>query len=240
MTEPAWRERVRALCELYRLPAGGEASLSAILELLDRDPLAPSTVTDPARAVDVHLADSLVALTLEPVRRARTILDVGSGAGFPGLPLAVARPDASVALLESNGRKCEFLERAVRAAALVNVEVVHARAEEFAGAFDVVTARALAPLAVLAEYAAPLLVDSGTLVAWRGHRQVEQEISAARAADELGLKIGEIARVQPFTDAQAHYLHLMSKVRPTPDRFPRRPGVARRRPLGAPSDRSRR
>jgi 16S rRNA (guanine527-N7)-methyltransferase len=225
---------------LYELPVEASDALIAVLELLASDPLAPSTVTDPGVAVDVHLADSLVALALEPVRSAGTILDVGSGAGFPGLPLAVALPDVSVSLLESNGRKCEFLERAAGAAGAKNVVVVNGRAEELEGEFDVVTARALAPLAVVAEYAAPLLVRDGTLVAWRGHREPEQETSAAAAAEELGLAVGEIRQVQPFPHAEARYLHLMSKVRPTPPRFPRRPGVARKRPLGRASDRERR
>jgi 16S rRNA (guanine527-N7)-methyltransferase len=240
LTAVDWHTRVRELCALYELPSNAERSLVALLDLLADDPLAPTTVTAPEAAVDAHLADSLVALELEPARSARTILDIGSGAGFPGLPLAVALPDASVSLLESNGRKCEFLKRAVDAAGAENASVVHARAEGFQGAFDVVTARALAPLSVVAEYAAPLLTCGGTLVAWRGHREPEQEISAMQAADELGLSIGEIRQVQPFADVEARYLHLMSKVRPTPPRFPRRLGVARKRPLGRSSDRNRR
>lgn len=240
MTAVYWHARVRELCALYELPQSAERSLVALLDLLANDPLAPSTVTAPEDAVDVHLADSLVALALEPALSARTILDIGSGAGFPGLPLAVALPDANVSLLESNGRKCEFLSRAIDAAGVENAFVVQARAEGFQGAFDVVTARALAPLPVVAEYAAPLLACGGTLIAWRGKREPEQEISAMQAADELGLSIGEIRQVQPFAGVDARYLHLMSKVRPTPSRFPRRPGIARKRPLGRASDRNRR
>jgi 16S rRNA (guanine527-N7)-methyltransferase len=240
VTEAAWHARVRSLAALYELRPGATRAFVALLDLLASDPLAPSTVIAPEAAVDVHLADSLVALTLEPVRTARSILDLGSGAGFPGLPLAIALPAARVTLVESNGRKCEFLERAAVAAGVENVVIVNARAEELEGQFDLVTARALAPLSVVAEYAAPLLTDGGTLVAWRGHREPEQEISAIAAADELGLAVGEIRRVQPFPGAEAHHLHLISKVRPTPARFPRRPGVARKRPLGLSSDRERR
>lgn len=240
MTDEVWRARIEELCALYGLPANAHRSLVALLELLATDPLAPSTVTAPEAAVDVHVADSLVALQLEPVQSAHTVLDIGSGAGFPGLPLAAALPDAQVTLLESNARKCEFLERAIAAMRLANAVTANTRAEQLRGEFELVTARALAPLAVVAEYAAPLLRPAGTLVAWRGHREPEQETSAAQAADELGLAIGEIRQVQPFGGAQAHYLHLMSKVRPTPPRFPRRSGIARKRPLGAPSDRDRR
>jgi 16S rRNA (guanine527-N7)-methyltransferase len=235
--------RVRELCELYALPAGATEQLLALLELLATDPLAPTTVTDPAVAVDVHLADSLVVLSFDRVRAARAIVDIGSGAGFPGLPLAIALPAASVSLLESNGRKCEFLERAVRAAGATNAVVVRARAEDWPsgiGRFELACARALAPLAVVAEYAAPLLTPGGTLVAWKGHRQPEEEEWGLRAAAELGLESAEIRQVQPFVGAEARHLYLMSKVRPTPALFPRRPGLARKRPLGASSDRERR
>jgi 16S rRNA (guanine527-N7)-methyltransferase len=95
-----------------------------------------------------------------------------------------------------------------------------------------VTARALAPLEVVAEYAAPLLAVGGTLVAWRGRRDADAEALAARAADQLGLEPGEIVQVQPFPGAKNRYLHLMSKVTETPLGFPRRPGMATKRPLG--------
>jgi 16S rRNA (guanine527-N7)-methyltransferase len=243
MIDSSTVERVSSLCEQYDLPAGAGEQLVALLELLASDPLAPTTVTDPTLAVDVHLADSLVALSLDPVRSAQTIVDIGSGAGFPGLPLAVALPGAEVSLAESSGRKCEFLRRAGSVAGLTNAHAVQARAEEMAdsfGRFDLATARALAPLSVVAEYAAPLLRQGGTLVAWKGHREAEEEEAAVHAADDLGLEIGEITRVQPFQAAEARHLYVMSKVSPTPDRFPRRPGIARKRPLGESSDRERR
>jgi len=235
--------RLRELCELHALPAGSAERLLALLELLATDPVAPTTVTDPAVAVDVHVADSLVALSCEPVRSARTIVDIGSGAGFPGLPLAIALPGSSVSLLESNGRKAEFLERAVKAIAVENTVVVRERAEDWPdgiGRFELACARALAPLAVVAEYAAPLLAPRGSLVAWKGHREPEEEESGLRAGAELGLMLEEIAQVRPFVTVEARHLYLMSKVRPTPSRFPRRPGVARKRPIGGPSDRERR
>ena len=135
------------------------------------DATAPTAVRDPAQVRDVHIADSLSALDLEPVARASAIADLGSGAGFPGLVLAVALPNARVSLVEAGSRKCAFLERAVTAMALRNATVVHARAEEWAdgiGAHDLVTARAVDTLSVLCEYAAPLLADDGVLVAWKG------------------------------------------------------------------------
>ena len=103
-----------------------------------------------------------MALELAEVRGATAIADLGAGAGFPGLPLAIALPGAQVRLVESNGRKCAFIAGAIEACELPNAMPVHARAEswpEGLGACDLVTARALAPLAVVAEYAAPLLME---------------------------------------------------------------------------------
>jgi 16S rRNA (guanine527-N7)-methyltransferase len=203
-----------------------------LLSLLTEDPLAPTTI-DAAHAVDDHLADSLVALELQQVRAAATIADLGSGAGPPGLPLAIALPQAEVSLVESSIRKCEFLERALRACDLGNVEVVPARIEEWNASVDVVTARALAPLEVVVEYAAPLMKIGGTLVVWRGQREPIDEAAAAKAAEIVGIRAGEIRSVQPYPAAQYRHLHLMSKVMDTPSRFPRRPGIARKRPLGS-------
>jgi 16S rRNA (guanine527-N7)-methyltransferase len=226
-----------ALRNRYELSSAAERRLSRLLALLAGDPTAPTTVRDPERVRDDHLADALVALELDVIRTAGTIVDVGSGAGVPGLPLAIALAGATVTLVEANGRKCDFLRRAVDQLELGNVRVVPARAEEVASVanegWDVVTARALAPLGVVAEYAAPLLRLGGTLVAWRGQREPEVEAEADRAAKILGLSGQLVQRVVPYPGASHRHLHLMSKVSPTPARFPRRPGMARKRPLGS-------
>jgi len=225
-----------ALAARYGLPPEAVQRLRELQHLLVDDPLAPTAVRDPRKVLDDHLADSLVALELDAVRSAHSLADIGSGAGVPGLPLAIALPGVDVALVESAARKCAFLERAIARCGVANARAVHARAEswpEGIEAFDVVTARALARLDVVAEYAAPLLVVGGTLVVWRGQRDPAAETSAARAADALGLEPGQIVPVKPYPAAQSRHLHLMSKVTPTPSGFPRRPGLALKRPLGA-------
>ena len=138
------------------------------------------------------------------------------------------------------------MERAIAACELRNARSVHARVEAWPqgdGQFDLVTARALAALDVVAEYAAPLLRPGGTLAAWRGRRDTEAEAAGAAAAAILGLEVTAIMPVVPYPGAQHRHIHLMRKTGETPDRFPRRPGMARKRPLGSralPSDRPQR
>lgn len=213
----------------------GTQQLETLLELVCFDATAPTTVTEPTAVVRDHLADSLVALELESVRTARTVADIGSGAGFPGLPLAVALPGAEVHLVESSGRKCAFIAGAVAACGLPRAQVVHARAEEWAGGrdrCDLVVVRAVARLAVVAEYAAPLLRVGGMLVAWRGRRDPADEEQGARAAEMLGLEPLDPLHVEPYPGALNRHLHPMVKREATPPRFPRRPGMALKRPLG--------
>lgn len=234
---PAVGRRLDQLAERFDLPDGSTASLGRVLELQAEDPTASTTVRDPEEAVDRHVADSLVALELPAVRGARRIADLGPGAGWPGLALAAALPDATVTLVESASRHCRYLERAVEVAGIANVLVVHARAEEHAAAardsYDVVTARALAALAVVCEYAAPLLDFDGTLVAWKGAVSPEEAADGAGAAAQLGLEPVDVLAVAPYPEARDHTLHVLRKTAPTPPRFPRRPGIATKRPLSA-------
>lgn len=227
-------KRLEELGRRYGVPPAGIEALQAILALQAEDPAASTTVSEPSEAVDRHVADSLVAVDLPAVRHARRIADLGSGAGWPGLALAAALPGARVALVESAIRHCRYLERAVAAGRLQNAEVVHARAEEWAdgrNANDVVTARALAALPVLCEYAAPLLADGGVLVAWKGAVDEDEASEGAAAAALLGLEPVEVLAVDPYPAAERRTLHVFRKVAPTPERFPRRAGMALKRPL---------
>jgi 16S rRNA (guanine527-N7)-methyltransferase len=219
----------------YELPRPADDQLLALLDLVSGDEQAPTSVREPEGVLRDHLADSLVALELTEVRGASSIADLGAGAGFPGLPLAIASSTSSVTLVESSTRKCRFIERAIAACRLTNAAVVHSRAEEWgagAGRLDLVTARALAPLDVVAEYAAPLLRIGGSVVIWRGRRDPDAEERASRAARHLGLEPRLPIAMQPYPGALHRHLHSMVKVEPTPPGFPRRPGMAAKRPLG--------
>jgi 16S rRNA (guanine527-N7)-methyltransferase len=229
------RQDVAALSARYGLPPGTADSLTTLLELL-APPEAPTSVHDPAEGARVHVADSLAGLDVPELAGARVVADLGSGGGLPGLVLAAALPRARVVLIESVGRKCEFLRGAAEAMGLENAEVVWARAEEWSdglGRCDVVCARALAALPVLCEYAAPLLTDGGVLVAWKGAIAPEEAEDAAAAADHLGLRPEPVRSVVPFPGSERRTLHVLRKIRPTPPTFPRRPGMATKRPLTA-------
>lgn len=228
------RSSVEGFGERYELSSAQLDQLAQILSALAGDELAPTSVREPRQAVDVHLADSLVALELEPVREAGQIADIGAGAGFPGLPLAVALPETRARLVESQARKCAFVERVEVAAGVENAEVVCARVEEWPegiGAHDVVLARAVAAQPIVLEYAAPLLRLGGALVDWRGKRDPEEEQAAVEAGAILGLERESLRRVDPYAAARDHHLHVWVKTRETPDRFPRRVGMARKKPL---------
>lgn len=229
--------RISALVHRYGLSREAAVKLRLLTESLAGDPLAPTAIRDAGQIVDRHLADSLVALELDAVRRATLPMDLGSGAGIPGLPLAAVLPNATFVLLDSSSRKCAFLERTAQACGISNVAVVQSRAESYAdgrGRHDLITARAVARLDVVAEYAAPLLQIGGSLVAWGGRRSAELEAAASRAVEQLGYGELEVEAVEPYREAQHRHLYLTSKVRETPPRFPRRPGVAAKRPLGTP------
>lgn len=225
-----------ALAERYELPDAAVGSLEALLRELAASPDAPTTVREPAEALARHVADSLSGLAVEALRSAGAVCDVGAGAGFPGLVLAVALPGARVDLLEATARKCAVIERLAEAAGLQTARALPLRVEEWAagegaGAYDAITVRAVAPLAVLAEYAAPLLREGGVLVAWKGGRDADEERAGEAASAVLGLEPQEVRPVTPFAGARDRHLHVYAKVGATPPGYPRRPGMARKRPL---------
>lgn len=218
------------------LSEGQCRQLARVLETIVADEHAPTAIRGPERARELHVADSLVALELARVREAGTIADLGSGSGFPGVALAVALPRASVRLIESQRRKCRFLEHMCRVAAIENAQVVWTRAEQWIEGVcrnELVVARALAPQPVVLEYAAPLLQMGGALIDWRGRRAGAEEERAQRAAALLGMGRAEVRTVRPFAGAHERHLHVFVKEQATPSRFPRRPGMARKRPLGS-------
>ncbi len=229
-------DALAAVTARYGLDTRATAQLRVLAKRLSSDEHAPTAVRDPALVLDRHIADSLAGLEVEPLRAAGTIADLGSGGGLPALVLAAALPAAQVLAVESHARKCAYIEGLAEAMELGNVRVVCARVEDWAdglGANEVVVARALAAQPVVLEYAAPLLVPDGHLVEWRGRRLEHEERESLAAAALLGLEREEVRHVVPFPGAEERHLHVFRKSAPTPERFPRRAGVASRRPLGS-------
>ena len=182
-----------------------------------------TAIRDLDEARRVHVDDALEAL---PLLGEGPVVDVGSGGGSPGLPLAVARPDLRFDLLEASAKKCAFL----RAWAPQNAEVVQARAEDHArgegrDAYGTAVARALAPPPVAVEWCLPLVRPGGRLVLFAGETD---EDAAARAAGELAARLAETVAVE---GAERRSFLVFEKTGPTPERFPRKPGAARKRPL---------
>jgi 16S rRNA (guanine527-N7)-methyltransferase len=197
-----------------------------------------TAVKSAAEARKIHVADSVAGLEVPAIQKAKSIVDIGSGAGFPGLVLAVMLPDAQITLVDSVRKKMEAASKFARELKLENLECVWGRAEEIAaigsphrGAYDVVTARALAQLGVLLEYAAPLLRENGHVVAWKGSPEAS-ELAAAEASGEImGFSPGELTATKPFKGSRDRHFYVAQKIRPTGERFPRRAGVALKRPL---------
>jgi 16S rRNA (guanine527-N7)-methyltransferase len=212
-------------------------ALEKVLELLAQEQASVSSVTDPQGAWRVHVADSLTGWDVGELSGAEKIADIGSGGGFPGLALAVALPLAQLTLIESVGRKCEFMERAIDAASISNATVLNARSEDLAAEshrdlYDAVTARAVGRLSTLAELASPLLKENGILVAWKGKRDLDEEQQLARAAEQLAMHPEQILDVGDRAGSKHRHLHVLRKLGPAPANLPRRPGMAKKRPRG--------
>ncbi len=210
-----------------------------------------TTITDPVHAAIKHFLDSLTALLIRDIRPGELVADIGSGGGFPGLPLAVLRPAASFTLVESNLRRAAHLQQLISDLGLPNVSVLSHRAEDlardpappphrliassplrpFRESFDLVIARALAPMPVLLEYCLPLVRVGGDCLALKGPGGEAELRRSQRALDLLG---GRVAATLPLMLPQSmgeRLLILIRKHSPTPPRYPRRPGAPAKRPL---------
>lgn len=189
-------------------------------------------ITDPEVAWERHILDSLELLPLIGDLGPDTVVDIGSGGGLPGLPLAVVLPQVRFTLLEATGKKARFLEQVTRDLGLANVRVVHDRAELAAAPagplrdrFDVATARGVGALAVLVELAIPLLREGGTLLAIKGERAAEEASAARGAMRALRTELLGTHRTPTST------IVVLRKIGPTPRRFPRRPGEPSNHPI---------
>lgn len=184
-----------------------------------------------------HFLDSLSLLRIAGVAAAAHVIDIGSGGGLPALVLALALPEAQITAVESVGKKCAYIAKAAAELSLPNVTVECARAEDYGrsrgrATADIAVSRALASLPVVAEYSVPLLKVGGQMVAMKGLISDQERIQASRALGILGAGSLELVRLEPFEGSLNRYAYIATKLRPTPDEYPRRAGLPAKRPLG--------
>lgn len=190
-----------------------------------------TAITEPAQVARLHLLDSLTVLLCENLS-GKTVIDVGCGAGFPGVPAAIACPEMQLTLLDSLGKRMHWLETVLPELG-VNAECVTARAEEEAfrrrESYDCAVSRAVARLNILLELTAPFVKVGGTVLAMKGDRAGEELAQAQNAVKKLGLAFEE-AKTFPIGDT-AHTVLVFSKVSPTPPGYPRRYAKIKQNPL---------
>lgn len=193
-----------------------------------------TAIMEPKDVAALHLLDSLELAALAGLETGR-LVDVGCGAGFPGVPTAIARPGLQVTLLDSLGKRVDFLREACGKLGLENVECIHQRAEEFAGArreaFDFAVSRAVAALPVLCELCLPLVKVGGKMLAMKSANSDEEIQGAGHAAEVLG---GRVEWVKDYTIPTTDVVHrvvCVEKVKATPGKYPRRFALIKKQPL---------
>jgi len=196
-----------------------------------------TTITDPVEVAVKHFLDSLSGLLARDIQAGERVADVGSGGGFPGAVLAVARPEARYTLIESSRRRVAFLRELLPALGLANAEVVAARAEQIGRdtahreRYDLVVSRAVAPLRVLLEYCLPLARVGGQALAYKGPEAEDEIAGSAAALEALGGRVQGLRHLRLPQDMGERILVLVEKTTPTPERYPRRSGIPAKRPL---------
>ena len=198
-----------------------------------------TAITNPAEIEELHFLDSLTLAPALPeaVRLGGRICDVGSGAGFPGVPLKIAFPEIGLTLVDSASKRTRFLSSLKAVLGMDDVVVRTGRCEELGRlpelreSFDVVVARAVASLSVLAEYAIPFCRLGGLVVLQKKGDISEELAQAAAAWDALGARVVEVQPVPSDVLGGERVLVVVEKMEPTPDRYPRRPGIPTKRPL---------
>ena len=186
-----------------------------------------------------HVADSLSCIEAGIELRGR-LIDVGAGAGLPGVPLAIAHLHMDVTLLEATEKKAKFLRHAEEVLGVLNLNVLNMRAEDagmskdLRDTFDLAVARALSSLPVVLEYCAPFVKPGGSILSMKGRIDEDEIAAGRRAAARLGAELREVTRVDLREDFEQKHRHIVvfRKVAPTPSGYPRRVGLAKKRPLG--------
>ena len=196
-----------------------------------------TAITDDEEVIKKHFIDCIKAFKSDAIKNAKTIIDVGTGAGFPGLPIAIMNPNVKVTLLDSLNKRINYLNTVVRELGLKNVTTIHSRAEdgarkpELREKFDVATSRAVANMAVLSEYCMPYVKKDGYFVALKGTSVAEEIKNATNAIKTLGGELKEIIEVSIEETDLKHNIVEVKKLNPCSKTYPRKAGTITKKPL---------
>jgi len=196
-----------------------------------------TAITEPDEIVVKHFLDSLAVLQYLPRKKGSFLLDIGTGAGFPGIPIKIAENSMNVVLLDSLNKRVSFLRHLISELSFKNIYALHGRAEDFGhdenyrAKFDFVVSRAVAKLSVLAELCLPFVKVGGLFVAYKGPRAEQEVLEAERALPLLGGNVLELRKIQlPGVEGE-RLLVFIKKEKETPERYPRKAGIPEKRPL---------
>lgn len=221
----------------------GEERTSMLVEYIDmilekNQYINLTAVRDRDEALQKHIADSLSCDFMEEYEAAENVIDIGTGAGFPGVPLAIVSPDKKFTLVDSLNKRLRIIDELTGELGIKNVTTVHGRAEDVGKSkehreqYDICVSRAVASLDVLCEWCLPLVKKGGYFVAYKGENVSRETEDAANAIKLLGGKIVEIRKVQTEEESiSGHVLVMIKKVKNTPSKYPRQAGQARKNPL---------
>ena len=196
-----------------------------------------TAITEDEEFVKKHFIDCIKAFKSDEIKNAKTLIDVGTGAGFPGVPIAIMRDDLEITLLDSLNKRINFLNLVVKELDLKNVKTIHSRAEDgarkvdFRESFDVATSRAVANMAVLSEFCLPYVKVGGNFVALKGPAIEEELKNSTNALGVLGGKLKDVIEVTIEDTDLKHNIVVVSKKKECPKSYPRKAGIITKKPI---------
>lgn len=196
-----------------------------------------TAITEDSDIIKKHFIDSIKIFKFSPLASAKSIIDIGTGGGFPGIPIKIMEEKKEVVLLDSLNKRVKFLDEVIKNLNLFNISTIHGRAEDFAQVdkyremFDVAVSRAVANLTTLSELCIPYVKVNGYFVAMKGPSVEEEIIQAKNALSILGGKIEDIIQVSIEDSDLKHNLVIVKKIKSTPNTYPRQAGTASKNPL---------